>query len=273
MAITTRRDLSISHIDEGAGPPVLLLHSGGASSRQWTRLAAKLKPFRRVLAPDLLGYGRSTPWPPDAPFELGHDLRLVDALLEDVRGPIDIVGHSYGGLLALQLARARPADVRSLAIYEPVAFGVLHEPYDHAAAADLAALDHDGRFLDDTTGGDEAWVERFVDYWSGAGAFESFSDAARAAFVAMGRKVFQEVKSIMADRTPAEAYRVIEAPVLILDGAESTKAAHRVCARLAEALPHARRVTFPETGHMGPVTNATAVNDLIAAHIEDAGRR
>jgi len=273
VAITTRGGLTISHLDEGSGPPALLLHSGGASSRQWLRLAARLKPFRRVLAPDLLGYGRSTPWPPDAPFEHARDLRLVDALLDGVRGPFDVVGHSYGGLLALQFARSRPRDVRSLAVYEPVAFGVLYEPPDPDGEADLAALDHDGRFLDDRTGGDEVWLERFVDYWSGEGAFRDLSDAARAAFLAAGRKVFQEVKSIMADRTPVEAYRVIDAPVLLMDGADSTRAAHRVCDRLAAGLPRVRRVTFPETGHMGPVTNATAVNDLLVAHLEGAAAR
>jgi pimeloyl-ACP methyl ester carboxylesterase len=272
MAITTRGALTISLLDEGSGPPALLLHSGGAASRQWTRLVAKLKPFRRVLAPDLLGYGRSTPWPADAPFELAEDLRLVDALLEGVPGPYDLVGHSYGGMLALQIARARPREVRSLAIYEPVAFGVLYEPPDADAAAELEALNHDGRFLDDAGGGDEVWLERFVDYWSGKGAFRDLSDAARAAFLAAGRKVFQEVSRIMADRTPVEAYKVIEAPVLLMGGAESTRAAKGVLDRLEAALPRVRRVTFPETGHMGPVTNATAVNDLIAAHIEEAAR-
>jgi pimeloyl-ACP methyl ester carboxylesterase len=271
MAITTRGSLTISHLDEGSGPTALLLHSGGASSRQWLRLAAKLKPFRRVLAPDLLGYGRTTPWPADAPFDLAEDLRIVDALLEGVPGPYDIVGHSYGGMLALQLARARPRDVRTLAIYEPVAFGVLYEPPDPDGEAELAALNHDGRFLDDdANGGDEVWLERFVDYWSGKGAFRDLSEGTRGAFLAAGRKVFQEVRSIMADRTPAEAYKVIEAPVLLMNGADSPLAAQRVCERLARALPRVRRVTFPETGHMGPLTNATAVNDLIAAHMEEA---
>lgn len=270
MPITTRGDLTISHLDEGQGSPALLLHSGGASSRQWTRLVAKLRPSRRVLAPDLLGYGRSTPWPTDAPFDIANDLRLVEALLEGIPGPYDIVGHSYGGLLALTFARNNPRAVRSLAVYEPVAFGVLYHPPDPDAEADLAAIDHDGRFLDGATGGDAAWVERFVDYWSGKGAFRDLSETTRAAFIATGRKVFQEVQSIMANRTPAEAYRVIEAPVLVMGGSESPIAARRVCDRLVAALPRARRVIFPETGHMGPVTNAGAVNDLIAQHIDEA---
>lgn len=271
MATSQRGPLTISHLDEGAGPPALLLHSGGLSSRQWLRLASRLKPFRRVLAPDLLGYGTSTPWPADAPFDLDEDLRLIEALIEGVRGPFDVVGHSYGGLVALRFALKHPRDVRSLALYEPVAFGVLYEPPDPDGAADLAALDHDGKFLADEGGGSEAWLERFVDYWNGPGAWKTVSDATREAFLRSGRKVFQEVRSVMTDRTPVSAYRVVEAPVLLLDGAESTRAAHRVCDRLASAFPNARRITFPETGHMGPLTNATAVNRAILDHIDREG--
>ena len=271
MPILKRGDLTISHVDDGAGPPALLLHSGGLGSRQWLRLAARLKPFRRVLAPDLLGYGASSPWPADAPFEYTADLRLVEALLDGVRGPFDVVGHSYGGMLALKLALARPRDIRTLALYEPVAFGVLYDPPDPVGKEELEAIDHDGAFFADGTGGDEAWVERFVDYWNGRGAWRALSENTRQAFLKNGRKAFQEVRSIMADRTPASAYRVIDAPVLLLSGAESTRAAHRVCDRLVDVLPRARRVTLPDTGHMGPVTDATAVNELILAHI-DAGR-
>jgi pimeloyl-ACP methyl ester carboxylesterase len=271
MATTQRGDLTISHLDEGKGPVALLLHSGGAGSRQWLRLAAKLKPFRRVIAPDLLGYGTSTPYPKDAPFHHRNDLRLVEALLEGVPAPFDVVGHSYGGFLALQLARSHPEMIRSLAVYEPVAFGVLFEPPDPDGAADLAAIDHDGLFLADATGGSEAWLERFVDYWNGQGAWKELSEPARASFRAAGRKVFQEVASVMADRTPVSAYAVIQAPTLLVSGGESPKAAQRVVERLAGALPRARRVTFPDTGHMGPLTNATAVNDLLMKHMEEAG--
>lgn len=272
MLSLSRDHLTISHIDDGDGPPALLLHSGGLSSRQWGRLAGRLRSSRRVLAPDLLGYGTSTPWPADEPFDLSQDLRLIETLVADVPGPFDLVGHSYGGLLALRFALARPQDVRSIAVYEPVAFGILHEPPDADAAVDLARLDHDGGFLTPETGGDEPWLSRFVDYWNGPGAWRTVSQATREAFLRAGRKVFQEVTSIMADRTPASAYRVIQAPALVLEGSESPTAIHRVCDRLVAALPHARRITFPDTGHMGPLTNMVAVNDAIVEHIESAAR-
>ena len=55
------------------------------------------------------------------------------ALLETLGGPAHLVGHSYGAYVALLVARSVPSQVRSLALYEPVAFGVLDAVEDAAA--------------------------------------------------------------------------------------------------------------------------------------------
>src|SRR5688500_4532898 len=109
--------------------PVLLVHSGGFTSRQWRKLAALLAPDRRVLAPDLIGYAADTRWPVGEPFHFRQDLEALAAVLAD-EPPAHVVGHSYGGFLALQLALIHPDRVRSLAVYEPVAFGILDEAVD-----------------------------------------------------------------------------------------------------------------------------------------------
>ena len=96
---------------DAEGPPVLLLHSGGMSGRQWRRLAALLSPSYRVVVPDLLGSGANPPWPAGAPFDLALDLAELAELLESLRAPAHVVGHSYGGLLGLKLASERPASV------------------------------------------------------------------------------------------------------------------------------------------------------------------
>ncbi len=99
--------------------PVLLVHSGGFTSRQWRKLAERLAPTHRVLAPDLIGYGASGPWPVGEPFHFRQDVEALAALLAREGAPAHVVGHSYGGFLALQLALAHPASVGSLALDEP----------------------------------------------------------------------------------------------------------------------------------------------------------
>lgn len=244
--------------ERGAGDPVLLVHSSGFTSRQWRRLAEALAPTHRVLAPDLLGYGDSSPWPDGEPFELEQDVAALAGLV-DGEAPVHVVGHSYGGLLGLQLALAHPDRVRSLAVYEPVAFGILHE----AADADvLGSLDG----VQGTYDG-EPWLARFIDWWNGKGAWAAMAPEVRAGFIAVGWKAYVEVTSLSADRTDAARYGTIAVPTLLLGGEATVPAERRVLEKLCAALPDARLQLFPGLGHMGPVTHPHVVNPAILEHV------
>ncbi len=103
----------------GDGIPVLLLHGVPETSTCWRHQAAALAVGRRVLAPDLPGLGGSAyTGPYDVPSLVRQLAALVDA---EVGGPVDVVGHDWGGSLALALASARPDLVRRL--------GVVNAPY------------------------------------------------------------------------------------------------------------------------------------------------
>ncbi len=246
----------------------LLIHSGGFTSRQWRKLREVLSPEYHVLAPDLLGYGDTGPWPAGAPFHFRQDLEFLESVLGPDPEPVHVIGHSYGGFLALQLALRRPALVRSIAAFEPVAFGILDEIEDADARADLRLVKRE--WVPDGSGVDEAWLGGFVDWWNGAGAWARLQDETRAAFRAVGWKLFQEVVSLAADSTDAGTWATITAPTLVMGGSESPFTERRVVERLAAVLPRATLRMFEGIGHMGPISHARAVNEAIVAHLRSA---
>src|SRR4051812_37227577 len=96
-----------------SAPDVLLLHGTGATAEDWDVVATRLSDHRTVYAVDLRGHGRSD-WP---------GTYSIDLLAEDVLGlldqrtqPVDLVGHSLGGLVACKVAAAMPARVRRLVL-------------------------------------------------------------------------------------------------------------------------------------------------------------
>lgn len=247
-------------------PRALLIHSGGFTSRQWRKLSAALAPSYDVLAPDLLGYGESEPWPEGKPFHFRQDLEFLAGLLADDDEPVALIGHSYGGFLALQLALQRPELVRSIAVFEPVAFGILDALDDADAIEDVARVRR--IWNPDDSGADQEWLRDFVDWWNGAGAWERLGEETRAVFRRMGWKVFQEVITLVGDRTDRGTYATIEAPTLVLGGESSRPTERRVVERLGEALPHATSRILPGVGHMGPISHAVLVNEAIIAHLQ-----
>ena len=229
----------------------LLIHSGGFGGRQWRKLAELLAPTHEVLAPDLLGYG-SEPWPAGEPFHFRQDVERLAAMLGGE--PADVVGHSYGGFLALQLALAHPELVRRVAVYDPVAFNVL--------TADERARGFVGVKPVYELPLDEAWLAAFVDWWNGPGAWTKLPEPTRAAFRQVGWKLSQEVTTLMADRE--SDYARVRAPVLVLGGGRSPEAERWTVEKLARAIPAGELHMFPDLGHMGPIVDAERVNAAIA---------
>lgn len=116
---------SFTYHDVGAGPTVILAHGSAASRREWAPVVAALRDRYRVLTPHLLGYGRSEPSPLTARFHPWSDLGALIALADRAGEGVHLVGHSYGGALALEAARTLASRVESLTLIDPVAFHLM----------------------------------------------------------------------------------------------------------------------------------------------------
>ena len=108
-------------------PAVISLHSSASSPRQWSALAQTLGPAYRVAAPALIGYGDAPDWHHERPLSLDDEAQRIEPLIEAEPEGVYLVGHSFGGAVALRLAQRNPGKVRSLALYEPVLFSLLNE--------------------------------------------------------------------------------------------------------------------------------------------------
>jgi pimeloyl-ACP methyl ester carboxylesterase len=241
---------------------VVLVHASGLGLTQWGAVAPRLAAKHRVLAMDLLGCGASDPWPDPDQFDVDADLALVRAVAQLADAPVHLVGHSYGGALALRLAAREPALVRSLAVYEPVAFGVLDGRDPEGAAALAQALPDD--FLDPAGGGGAEWVGRFVDFWNGAGTWERLAPARKAALCTTGRKSWLEVCALL--RAPDRHFD-IRCPTLVMVGTRSPRPAEGVCRVLAEMIPGALHVVLAEAGHMAPIEEPKRFLGILGAHL------
>jgi pimeloyl-ACP methyl ester carboxylesterase len=251
---------------EGRGRPVVLLHSSLGSKGQWRALVERMRRSHRLIAIDLHGYGH-TPMPgaPDA-FGLRDEVALVESVLRVGLLPgerFHLVGHSYGATVALALAQARPHRLHSLVLFEPVSFHLL--PPQHAArcelerlAADVAQLRRGGKLTDAAA--------RFVDYWSGAGAFAQLPASLQHTVIGQLPKVELDFAAIARESSCADDHRRIAAPTCLLSGGSGPRPPQAVLHLLARVLPRASRHRVIG-GHMAPVTHADLVNPVVDGFI------
>ena len=248
-------------------PPVVLLHSSLSSKQQWNRLVRSLSANYRVITIDLYGYGeRRMPAAPEN-FSIATE---IDAVMEQVNEeigdePFHLVGHSYGGAIALRLASEQSMRIRSLALYEPVAFGLLE--FGDTARKEVAKLT---AAMHRAMESDRARATRlFIDYWSGPGAFARLPEDVKSDFIDRIPKVPLDFQALFGDRLRLADLAALDFPVCLVGGLRSPASTIRITEALALALPNAD-CHFIDAGHMAPITHADQVNPILTAFLVQA---
>lgn len=254
--------------EAGSGPGVVCLHSNASSSSQWRGLMDLLSPKFRVLAADSYGAGKSPPWPTDRKLVLRDEVDLVEPVFAKAGDPFALVGHSYGGAVALMAALAHPRRVRALALYEPTLFSLIdaESPPPNDADGIKNAVIAAAAYLD--AGDPYGAAQQFIDFWMWKGAWASMPDARKAPIAASAVNVNGWAHCLMKEPTPLEAFRALKVPALYMTGSDSPAAAKGVARILTRALPQVEVVEFKGLGHMGPVTHPDTVNAAIARFLE-----
>lgn len=231
--------------ETGCGPLVALVHGSMDRSAGLLRLSRRLDGRARVVRYDRRGYGRSAPHP--GPFGMDDQVADLVGVLAGRRAIV--VGHSYGGNVALALADRRPDLVGAVVVYEAPLSWTSWWPGSTAGGAALAGDPADA-------------AERFMRRLVGDERWERLPPSTRAARRAEGPAMAGELADLRS-RAPWRAER-IAVPVVAMygeHGAEHHRAAMR---HLAEVLPECRLEMVAGAKHFGPNTHATAVADVVA---------
>jgi pimeloyl-ACP methyl ester carboxylesterase len=230
----------------------------------------RLAPRYRVIAVDLYGAGKTPAWPGDRPMQLDDQVALLDAVFDAAGDRFHLVGHSFGGAIALKAALADPSRLLSLVVYEPVLFSVLmaDAPESDAAREIIAVRDDTIRLVDQ--GDLDASAARFIDYWMGEGAWAATPKNRKAGLAAAMRAVMPEWHAAFSEPAPLRDFAAIDVPTLLLTGRKSKASARAIARLLTAVLPQVRREDLDGVGHMAPVTHPDRVGALVERFLETA---
>lgn len=254
--------------EEGALPPVLLVHGFASNHDVWDTLEPDLRPGRRTVNVDLPGFGWSTRTEGDySPVALAHDLDAVLAALDIAQA--DVVAHSWGSSVTLALALEHPARVRRIALIGGWIYDEQIPPFFR-----WARLPGVGEMLF-TAFYDERPADRFP------AAFEDPSlvsqelvDAIERSFVRPGtsRAALAAARGQCFRQLQAR-YREVTQPALLLWGAGDNVSFPRFGQRLANELPHARYVELPRAGHFPMVEALGATRAALHGFLDVAAQQ
>ncbi|MFK7877688.1 MAG: alpha/beta fold hydrolase [Paracoccaceae bacterium] len=254
----------VSTLGQG-GRDVLALHCTMAFSGAWSGMLKAYDGSLTLHAPDMPSHGRSADWDGRSSFAD----TVYQASLSCLDKPMDIIGHSFGGAVALRLGLERPDLVRSLTLFEPVFFHV-------AALDDPAAMeDHDVQaapfFAAMQTGDREQGARAFNRMWSeGKSRWLDMAQPLRDAMVRAVHVVPDTTGFLYKDNAGMLArLQSLQVPTLLMHGAQSLSVAKATNAGLARRISGARNVEVAGAGHMAPITHPRAVANIWRGFLQD----
>ena len=258
--------IDVDYFDAGSsGPVVVLVHSSVSGARQWRRLMDDLKDRFRVRAVNWSGDGKTPAWRSETMQTLDDQARLVEAALPANAEEVYLVGHPFGGSVAMKAAARMGRQVTKLVLLETNPFYLLAQ----AGRTDAFAEAKELRNWIKNYGTLEEWptaAEKFADYWGGGGTWSDMSSDRRAAFTEALKPNFYEWDAVMNETTLIEewASRLPRATLLVYDP-DTVLPIREIAALLRRSCPERSYKEVPGIGHMAPLTRPDLINPLVSA--------
>ena len=243
----------IAYRRSGEGPPLVLVHGTAANHGRWNPVLPTLEERFTVYAVDRRGRGGSGD---GHGYAVHREFEDVAVVLDSIGEPVNLLGHSYGALLALEAALLT-SNIRKLVLYDP-GMEAGDEIYPHEVIEQLEALleagDRDGvvaTTMREVAGLSSETVEhlRTLPVWQTR--------------VAAAHTIPRELRAVKAYRFDPERFRHLEVPTLLLSGGSSPAALRRAAEAADKALPDSRIVVMPGQGHAAMDTGT----DLFTAEV------
>ncbi|MGH3072552.1 MAG: alpha/beta fold hydrolase [Gaiellaceae bacterium] len=230
---------------------VLLLHAGIADRRMWApQIEALAAAGHRVLAPDLPGFGH-------AALEPGT-IAYVDYAAALVDGAATVVGCSFGGRVALELALARPDLVERLVL---VGAGLGHWDWSEAAQAGFAeeeeAIER-GELAVAAASQARMWLAPDPDP-----VVRELTEAMTIRSYEQQLPVEDQVKAVWPERSAEDRLGEIGMPTLVVVGSEDLGDIKAMAEKLVAGIPGARLATIEGAGHLPSLERPDELNRLL----------
>ena len=250
-------------VPETARERAVIVPCSASNGREWKAFRDQFRHVRSVTV-DHYGHANRPRWHGSGPMSLLEEAAAIAEAFPDSER-FHLVGHSYGGGVALRFALSAPERLQSLTLIEPSCFHLLKSARDGALLDEIrgiaGAVNHAIVCGDYCSG-----MRTFMDYWGGRGSWDALRAERRAQLAQLAVHVAHHFWNLMEECLTLDSYAKVDVPTLIVCGTRSPHPSREITHLLAKTLPRSRHHTIRDATHMSPFTHAQELQRLIVQH-------
>jgi pimeloyl-ACP methyl ester carboxylesterase len=266
---------NIDYDEHGSGPTVVLVPGSCSTGAAWRPVIAAWGGQFRCITTSLLGYGGTDERRSAQDYSIAHEVEALETVLRQVAVPVHLVGHSFGGLVAIALALRRRAPLASLTVLEAPAVEMLrHAREDQRHYNDFREMTD--QYFGAFARGDADAIRTMIDFYGGPETFASWPDRVRAYAVKTTAVNIRDWMSAFGFALSPSMVASIDVPCLVAWGERSHPAIRRVNELLGASLKTSACVEITGAAHFMITTHVQETAQLVADHVlraEDAERQ
>ena len=260
--LSTKKSLKVDYEEIGNGPTLLLLHSTATGARQWKHFINKFKDQFHFIAVNLIGYGNTDKWESEYPQRLIDQVNLLEKIPALNKKKFSIIGHSFGGSVAMMAALHFQSSIDRLILVEPNPFYLLNQSgFANAYAEPILLKENIKKYYNNDW---EKAVHFFADYWNGEGTWYSYSLDQKAKFSEVLKPNYHEWDAVLNETTPIkELYNGLPADTTFLSALDTVFSIKALRKLFMSNCPSWNFKTIKSGGHMALIKELDQVAPII----------
>lgn len=227
------------YVEQGSGDPIVFIHGSFANTSTWKYMVNALSGRYHCICIKQPGHG-GAPAPDD--FDdpsVDTEVAIVEQVLKHLKlGPIHLVAHSFGGVVAVAVALSGRVPLRAMTLFEPVLTGILEmsERLEDAKAVDKFCDDYRSAIANQETYA----CRRVINFWGGEGQFEQMPEFIKEAMDPLTDYNARHWDLCQNTVYPVETYDEFSVPTQLVCGDQSSPIVRSISECLLRHLANAR---------------------------------
>lgn len=233
---------------KGCGSPIVFIHGSYATTSTWKKMGEQLEAKHQCISIKLPGHC-GMPDPEDfSDPTMDTELNIIEQVVRKLTDePVHLVGHSFGGVIALAQALKGNLNLSQLTLFEPVSVWVLNRVKDEAMSLNVRQFLT--KYRQSVSEKETYACGQVIDYWGGEGSFDTlpiFIKDSMATLTGNNIRHWNIDASISSDLSDLNRCTI---PTRLVCGSKSNSVAHAICDHLSQQMPNSKKYVLDGASH------------------------